>query len=198
VAIRFATTGFEQRQSQGLTGWVQPHYGDQVTLWYSDEASDLPAPLEDVARLRHDLALRAAEVGCLIEAHVTQLCGVPAVYQVIKLPFPNQPTGQAFLASFTVPKAKSFVLVKIQALESGITGLREAVLMDQIGFEHWVMPHPYAPELQGRLPFHTGDDPRFDPQFADHPLSRVRALAYHFARTAQIDSWFAALPPFSP
>ncbi|ROP38168.1 hypothetical protein [Saccharothrix texasensis] len=70
--------------------------------------------------------------------------------------------------------------------------------MAQLGFDGWVMPHPYAPEVEGRLPFHKGDDPRYDPQFADHPLTRVRAWAHHVIRTARVDPRFAALAPFQP
>lgn len=197
MPISFDTTGFEYRKSVDLVGWIVPRTLDQITLWHDHGPPQLPAPLEDVARLRHALAVQAAEAGCLIEAHVVQFGGLPAVYQVVKLPLPDRPAGQAFLASFTVPRANSCVRVKIQALESGMTGLREAVLVDQLGFQNWVMPHPYAPEVHGRLPFHAGDDPRYDSQFTDHPLSRVRGLAHHVARTARIDPEFAALPPFS-
>ncbi|WP_186763305.1 hypothetical protein [Lentzea tibetensis] len=193
MPIAFDTTGFQQHDQ---SNWFNPANGDQVSLTYFDQVPDLPAPLEDPERLRHDLAVITGEVGCLIEAHVVHLGGVPALFQIVKLPIPNQPTGQAFIASFTLPKATCSAVLKVQAVESGMTGVREAVLVSQIGFDKWVVAHPYAPEMQGRLPFHVGDDPRFDPQFADHPLSRVRAWAHHIARTAQVDPRFASLPGF--
>ncbi|MFD0202423.1 MULTISPECIES: hypothetical protein [Saccharothrix] len=195
MPIAFDTTGLQQHDQ---TTWVNPANGDQVSLTYFDLVPDLPASLDDLPKLRHDLAVTAGQVGCLIEAHHVRLGDVPALFQVVKVPLPDQPSGQAFIGSFTVPKAKSSAVLKLQAVERGMTGMREAVLVARLGFEGWVMPHPYAPEVEGRLPFHKGDDPRYDAQFADHPLSRVRAWAHHTIRTARVDPRFAALPPFTP
>jgi hypothetical protein len=195
VPIAFDTTGLQQHDR---TTWFNPANGDQIDLTHSDQAPDLPASLDDLPKLRHDLAVATGEVGCLIEAHPVRLGDVPALFQVVKLPLPDQPTGQAFVGSFTVPKANGSAVLKLQAVEQGTTGTREAVLAAQIGFDNWVMPHPYAPEVEGRLPFHAGDDPRFDAQFGDHPLARVRAWAHHTIRTARVDPRFAALPPFQP
>ncbi|MEU7531487.1 hypothetical protein AB0A74_37545 [Saccharothrix sp. NPDC042600] len=195
MPIAFDTTGFRQHDQ---STWFHPATGDQVSLTYFDLVPDLPAPLEDPARLRHDLAVTTGEVGCLIEAHVVPLGGVPALFQVVKVPLPNQPTGQVFIASLTVPRATCSAVLKLQAAERGMTGAREAVLMARLGFDRWVQPHPYAPQSQGRLPYHAGDDPRWDTEFPDHPLTRVRAWAHHIIRTAQVDPRFAALPPFHP
>ena len=104
--------------------------------------------------------------------------------------FPTVPARQVGLRARRLPQQRG-------AAERGRTGMREAVLVAQLGFDGWVLPHPYAPEVRGRLPFHKGDDPRYDAQFADHPLSRVRAWAHHVVRTARVDPGFAALPPFS-
>ncbi|CCH31430.1 hypothetical protein ABZ816_04025 [Actinosynnema sp. NPDC047251] len=193
MPIAFDTTGLQQ---QDPTTWVNPATGDRVSLQYFDLVPDLPAALEDLPGLRHDLAVIYGESGCLIEAHTLLLGGVPALFQVLKLPIPNQPSGQVFVASFTVPRAGSSAVLMTQAVERGTTGVREAVLAARVGFERWLMPHPYAPELKGRLPFHAGDDPRFDQEFADHPLTRVRAWAHHVIRTGTVDPRFAALPPF--
>ncbi|MFJ6675974.1 hypothetical protein ACIQMJ_33155 [Actinosynnema sp. NPDC091369] len=195
MPIAFDTTGLHHHDQNT---WVNPTTGDQVSLSYFDLVPDLPASLDDMPKLRHDLAVATGEVGCLIEAHHVRLGDVPALFQVVKVPLPNQPSGQVFIGSFTVPKAGSSAVLKMQAAEQGRTGMREAVLVAQLGFDGWVMPHPYAPEVQGRLPFHKGDDPRYDAQFADHPLTRVRAWAHHVIRTARVDPRFAELPPFSP
>jgi hypothetical protein len=193
VPIAFDTTGFQQHDQ---TTWFSPSTNDQVSLNYFDQVPDLPATLDDIASLRHGLAHLTSEVGCLVEAHVVHLGQVPTLLQIVKLPIPNQPSGQAFLASFTVPKANASAVLKFQAVEQGMTGMREAVLMAQVGFDNWFQPHPYAPDVQGTLPFHVGDDPRFDAQFPQHPLSRARAWAHHVARTGQVDPRFAALPGF--
>ncbi|MDT7788691.1 MAG: hypothetical protein QOF58_7110 [Pseudonocardiales bacterium] len=192
MPISFDTAGFRQLDQ---TTWQHAN-GDHVVLEYYDLVPDLPAGLDDLPGLRHDLAVLHSKDGCLIEAHVVQLAGVPALLRIIKVPLPNRPAGQAFLCSFTVPKATCSAVLQLIAPEGPVSGMREAALAPEVGFERWIMQHPYAPELQGVLPFHAGDDPRYDVRFPDHPLSRVRAWAHHVVRTARVDPQFAALPPF--
>jgi hypothetical protein len=192
VPISFDTTGFRQLDQNT---WQHPS-GDQAELSYYHLVPDLPAGLDDLPKLRHDLAVIHGETGCLIEAQVVQLAGVPALLRIVKMPLPNLPNGQGFVCSFTIPKANGSAVLQLGAMERGTTGMREAVLAAEIGFQNWVRPHPYAPELRGVLPFHAGDDPRFDARFPDHPLSRVRAWAHHVVRTARVDPQFASLPPF--
>lgn len=191
MPIAFDTTGFRQLDQNT---WQHPS-GDQADLTYYNLVPDLPAGLDDLPKLRHDLALIHGETGCLIEAQVVQLAGVPALLRIVKMPLQNQPNGQVFLCSFTIPKANCSAVLQLGAMERGMTGAREAVLAAEIGFQNWIKPHPYAPELEGTLPFHAGDDPRYDSRFPDHPLSRVRAWAHHVVRTARVDPQFASLPP---
>ncbi|WP_063778159.1 hypothetical protein [Lentzea aerocolonigenes] len=194
MPISFDITGFRQLDQ---TTWQHAN-GDHVVLEYYDLVPDLPAGLDDLPKLRHDLAELHSKDGCLIEAHVVQLAGVPALLRIIKVPLPNRPAGQGFLCSFTVPKATCSAVLQLIAPEGPVSGMREAALAPEVGFERWIMQHPYAPQLQGKLPFHAGDDPRFDSRFPDHPLSRARAWAHHVVRTARLDPQFAALPPFQP
>lgn len=193
MPISFDAAQFEHL---GPSGWRHGPTGDQVGLDYFELAPDLPAALDDLTALRRGLAVAAARVGALIEAHVVALDGVPAILQLVKLPLPDRPAGQFFLCSFIVPRATCSAVLKLMAAETGTTGVREAQLATHVGFDNWVRPHPYAPELQGRLPFHAGDDPRFDAQFPHHPLSRARSWAQLVVRTARVDPRFAAQPPF--
>ena len=102
MPLSFDATGF-QRQDQKI--WVHPATGDHVILDYYDIPPDLPAALDDLPRLRHGLTMIAGEGGCLIEAHPVSFGGQPALLRVQKVPLPKQPSGQAFIASITVPKA---------------------------------------------------------------------------------------------
>ncbi len=135
--------------------------------------ADLPAALDDGPALRHGLTRFTAEAGGgLIEASVKRLGGMPALRQILKLPLPGQPSGQAFIGSSTVPRATCSTVVKIQAAERGMTGMREAVVMARLGPEQYFRPHPYAPEVRGGLLFHAADHDRWDADFPDHPLTR--------------------------
>ncbi|MGA6162657.1 hypothetical protein [Amycolatopsis magusensis] len=197
MRIRPDTSGF---QPDGDASWVDPSTGDRMSAHFFDLVPSLPAGLDDVPRLRYELAVQTAEVGGLVEAFVVTLDGVPALLQVVKLPLPDRP-GQVFIASVTVPKAESSVVLKLIAFEGSMTGAREAALLSDTISETgspdaFYSPHPYAPGTQPKLPWHRGDDPRFDQRFPDHPLSRARRWLRHVLATAKLDPAFGALPAF--
>ncbi|MBM9622958.1 hypothetical protein ACFU9F_20905 [Streptomyces zhihengii] len=172
--------------------------GDVLSLHWFGLKPDLPAALDDGPALRASLAAYTAEAGGgLIEASVKPLGGLPALRQILKLPLPGQAHGQVFIGSFTVPRAECSTVVKIQAPERGTTGMREAMVMARVGPGDYFRPHPYAPGLQGGLPFHEADHARWDEQFPDHPLSRVRRVLAELAATVRVEPPFAALPPFA-
>jgi hypothetical protein len=159
---------------------------------------DLPAALTDPSALQRGMAgMAAAQGGALIEAGVVPLGGQPALRQLIKIKLPNQPSGQAFLGSFIVPKAGCSAVLRVQAAEQGTTGIREAMVMSQVGPMNYFRSHPYGPDGEGGLPSHAADDPEHDAQFPQHPLTRVRQVLARLAQQVQLHPAFAALPPFT-
>ncbi len=177
--------------------WLNDH-GDVLSLHFFDLPPDL---LSGTGRRPHPpppaRPLHRSVGGGLIEASVKPLGELPALRQILKLPLPNQPSGQAFIGSFTVPRAGCSTVVKIQAAERGMTGMREAVVMARLGPDQYFRPHPYAPELQGGLPFHAADHVQWDADFPDHPLTRVRRTLDALAGAVTVEPGFAALPPFT-
>ncbi|MGB3440990.1 MAG: hypothetical protein WBA97_19750 [Actinophytocola sp.] len=195
MPVAFDTAGMERHDERT---WFDPRTGDQVSLTYIGMEPDIPAPLDDLPQLRRKLAEETAETGSIIEAHVVRLGGVPALFQLIKLPIPGQDTGLAFIAAFTVPRATCSAVLRIQCAEGQATGLRETAVAAQVGFENCLVPHPYAPEVRGQLPYNVADEANWDQQFPDHPLTRARAWAHRTLASAQVDPQFVALPPFEP
>ncbi|QKG19812.1 hypothetical protein [Actinomadura verrucosospora] len=197
MVVAFDTTGLQQVDG---TTWVHPGSGDRIILNVQDSRLGEEAWLENVPAMRRNLATAYAQMGCLIEAEPVVLGGVRGVCQVVKAPIPNAPSGQVFMANIFLAKADRYVMFGCSAAESGTTGVREALLMAQLGVgaEGWFLPHPYAPEVRGALPFHRGDDPAWDARFPDHPLSRVRNWVRWVLGAATVDPAFAALPDFVP
>lgn len=157
---------------------------------------DLPAPLREFDRLREGLARLTAEAGAgLIEAAPGSVDGMPAVRQLVKAPLGGRP-GQGFIGSLTVPRQACSAVVKVQAAEGATTGMREATVMAEVGPAAYFRPHPYAAGRIGGLPFHVGDDERWDTRFPDHPLTLVRAALRRIEPTVTFDDGFRSLPPF--
>jgi hypothetical protein len=193
VPISFDTSGLQQFDN---TTWGDPATRDIIKLTYFDLVPDLPVPLTELDTLRTRLAEYLAATGCLIEAYVIEFDSVPTLLRIEKLPMPDQQAGLAFAASLTVPKSNCSAVLQILCPETGITGVREATLAIEIGFENMYPPHPYAPGLHGALPYSAADDYRWDDRFPDHPLTRARRWVSRTVESARIDPEFASLPPF--
>ncbi|GHI01912.1 hypothetical protein AQI88_17225 [Streptomyces cellostaticus] len=188
-------TGFTAREPGVWTDAA----GLVLTVHFFPLVPDLPAPLHEFERLRTALAAGVGgRGGGLIEAVPGAVDGVPAVRQLIKVRLPGAAHGQGFLGSWTIPKAGCSTVLKVQAAEGGMTGVREAMVMNQVGMEAYFRPHPYSAGGQfGGLPYHVGDDEQWDAGFPDHPLTLVRAALHRITPTVTLDEHFKQLPPFA-
>ncbi|AYV31661.1 hypothetical protein EES41_33490 [Streptomyces sp. ADI95-16] len=185
-------TGFTE-QEPGV--WTDEQ-GLVLSVHFFDLVPDLPAPPAEADRLRHGLALSVARAGAgLIEASVGEVDALPAVRQLVKVRRPGG-HGQVFLGSWTVPRAGCSTVVKVQAGEGPMSGVREAVILNQVGPERYFMPHPYGPGIAGGLPYHVGDHEQWDAGFPDHPLTLVRAALRRLTPGITLHPVFKALPAF--
>lgn len=184
--------GFEQVDQ---LAWRDAN-GTVLTLHYFDLRPDLPAPLHEPQALAAALTRHVAGAGAgMIEVGVLPVDGVPAVRQVLKLKHP-QGHGQVFVGTYTVPRATCSTVLKLQAAETGTTGVREALIMAQLGPDRYFAPSPYAPDATGGLPFHWGDHPQYDAQFPQHPLTLVRQGLHRLLPSVRLDERFKAVPAF--
>lgn len=185
-------TGFTEYEP----GAWEESSGVALSVHFFPVVPDLPAPLHELERLRAGLAQVAAGVGGgLVEAAPGTVDGLPAVRQLVKVPLGVR-SGQAFIGSLTVPRATCSTVVKVQAAEGGTTGLREAMIMAEVGPDAYFRAHPYGDGELGGLPSHVADDEEWDARFPDHPLTLVRATLRRIAPTVTLDDGFKALPPF--
>ncbi|MQY21164.1 hypothetical protein [Nocardia macrotermitis] len=194
MPISFETGGLQQLDQNT---WGDPKTRDIITLTYIDATPDLPAPLEDEDTLRRRLTELQAEFGCLLEAHSITVNGQPALLRLEKFPLPDRESGLGFTAGIVVPKANCSAILKIMCPENGRPGAREAAVVPKVGFPNMFPPHPYAPDVRGKLPYNAADDMRWDSMFPGHALTRARAWIVNASRTAKIDPRYAALPAFT-
>lgn len=173
-----------------------------VIVEHFDLVPNLPAALNDQANLFRQLAIGAANSGgALVEASIMEADGLPAVWYLVKRRAPGQPTGLLFVGSLIVPRADCSVVLRIEGLETGTTGIRESMVMvtllgqyDVERLMNW--PNPYAPDVRASLPYNLADEPHYDAQFPQHPLAKVRWLRDGLISTVTFDPAFANRPPF--
>lgn len=146
---------------------------------------------------------RAATVGELTAAmtrpgsHV-ELAVVPAggmrVLRVVSKA-PQQPSGLTYVGALIVAFEPLSYVIRIQCAQRGVTGMREAVLLNAV-LATGVRPTT-GPD--GRLDLGPGwnpESPEHDAQFPDHPLSRARRFLDHVQATLDLDPALRTLTPF--
>ncbi|MET7287011.1 hypothetical protein [Streptomyces sp. NPDC005573] len=173
--------------------------GTFLSVHFFPLVPDLPAPLHELERLRFEHVRESARHGNgVVETTVDTLDGIPAMRRLVKARIPDRPHGLAFIGSWTLPKDRCSTVIKVQAEETGTTGVREAMVMNEVGPAAIFPPHPYTGGAQaGGLPYNVADLEEWDARFPDHPLSRVRAALNRVAPTLTFHEEFRKLPAFA-
>jgi hypothetical protein len=198
---RIADARANERGAAGpcIKGWTNDH-GDTLTAHFFQIAPDLPTPFRSVDELRDFHRPRVAENGGgIVEVEVGTVRGLFLQHSIYK--FPKKPTGVGYLASLTFPFAQFSYVLKVQALESSPTGVREAKVLEermkarggasdpQDLLAGW-MSDPYQPDWKGPCLRNEAEDPKYDARFPDHPLSRVRRTLAQLRGSVAFDRLF--------
>jgi hypothetical protein len=194
--VMLDTTGLQRDRRY----FVDPSTGGTMSLDIIDRALREPYWLNDLGLARRKLARDYAQIGCLIEANPITVGGVRGMTQLWKQSAPDHRHGFLFGVSVWLAKTTQTVAIMYSMDEARreSTSSREvwvAVMLQN--HDHAVQePHPYDPELHGRLPFSRSDDEVWDEQFPGHPLTCVRAWLRGLDQIVTVDPAFAALPDF--
>ena len=102
--------------------------GDVFSINFFDKQPEIGASLDDVTGIRNFYRemLIPNNMG-LLECDIQAIDGIPSVYMLAKLMM--EPRGFVFLASHTIPRRDHSFVLKYQAVESGMTGIRESAVM---------------------------------------------------------------------
>jgi hypothetical protein len=151
---------------------------------------DLPGMDLDLLRSSYETWMAQAEeedgrTARVVEVNVDPIG--PVVRVVVRLPLPDR---YLFVGSLTIPLAGCSWVVKLQAVEGSITGLREALAADRALKELGIQSFQ---ELKGTF------DP-YDRQWDDiapgDPLTSVRHYLDRLEASLQFGSEFSAQEPF--
>jgi len=180
-SVTFDASRYEfQGDRDGARVWFMPE-GGGVGLYFFPRKPDLPA----VASAERLLEFYAAQMGNrlqVVECRVLPLDGVRSIWLIAK-GLDEQTRGAVYLGSLTIPFRDFSFVIKIQCHEQGVTGVREALLLDEalrngtgrIEGDRFVL---------GGWSF---DDEQFDDRLPQHPLSRVRRELRHIASSVRIE-----------
>ncbi|MCW8880479.1 MAG: hypothetical protein OQK51_25750 [Kangiellaceae bacterium] len=190
-------------ESSGIAQW-RNEFGDILSVNYFPMVPDIEVGLDDINSLRGFYRSMAEANGLApLEIELEELKGLRAVKTLYKIRL--EPTGFAFLGSYTLPFANCSYVIKIQAVESGIAGMRESAVLiieeckdaDEetgklIGWE----VDPYDPAYRADFMANRADHPKYDEKFPEHPLSRAREYMNEIFDELEFDISLHSLPPF--
>lgn len=176
-------------------GWPKETAGKSKIQWSNTEQAmslsvnfikmepDIPT-LKDIEQIRNLYRKMVHEAnGGIIEVELVELKTILCVRLLIKIP--QSPTGMTYIGSLTIPFKNCSYVLKVQAFEVGITGMRDAVILDKLlakkvaSLEKGVLKgwffDPYESKPSGTtLLMNRSESLEYDADFPGHPLTRVR------------------------
>lgn len=173
--------------------WVNPENTIAVSVNFFDVPPDIPAT-KDIDVLRNFYRNNISRInGGLIEVDTSQLNNLTIIKTLFKIP--QEISGITYLASLTLPfKTCSYVL-KVQAAETGATGMREAFITNKLLsgassapleqlLSEW-SDDPYDPHFKEGTLMNKSEQETYDPLFPDHPLTQARKLITRIGKDIQ-------------
>ncbi len=134
--------------------------------------------------------------GAIVDFQIAKIKGLETIWQIYKYWYPKpQDMRKVYLGAMAFPFADFCYILKIQCIESGTTGVREAAISLSLPKTEQSSKEPIVIRSMAEMFDHmkktsmirsASDDEQYDAQFPDHPLSRARWHLKHFADTLMI------------
>jgi hypothetical protein len=207
-SITFNTAGFTlQGDKANVRVWHSPA-GDGVGLYYFAVSPNILSDLTSVDAVRAFYRSQVISAGLgMIEVDTLRVDECVAIRTIFKQP--QQPMGMTYLGSLTIPFRDFSYVIKVQCQEYGATGLREAAVLDSLlqsgqikldgrtgnQIEGWARD-PYDASIETPLARNLAEDERYDAQFPDHPLSRVRSILNPIQASLRVNNAVKSKPKF--
>ncbi len=207
ASVTFDTSGFHsQGERDGARVWHTPA-GDSLGIFYFSLKPDIDADVRSLEKIRQAIRPRVTAAGAaLIELETTTTDDCLALRQIIKVP--QQPHGMTYVGSLLLPFRDFSFVIKVQCQEQGMTGIRDAIILDEAlgdgrvtfdpdreelkGWGH----DPYDPALRRGFHWNLSEAPEYDVRFPNHPLSRLRPVLAHLELTLRVTKEVKESPPY--
>lgn len=171
----------------GIRVWETPE-GDRIGLYYLGMPPDLPRNQPTVDAFCSEY--RSLVQGDVVETGIEDISGISVVRIIGKAA--QDPSGMTYVGSYTIPFRDFSYIVKIMCAERGMTGIREAVLLDK-GLASGEVEFDDAGGIIGNF---APEDAIHDDTFPDHPLSRCRRGLRMIASSLHLSDEIRSLPDF--
>ena len=184
----------------------EPATGDLIALYLFPIPPDIAAPLDDIDGLRDFYRSIASSTTLgVIEVDSFSVSSLHVVKTIFKAP--QAPSGMLYLGTLTIPFRDFSYVIKCQYAETGVTGIRdtsvlqqmlansELVMNEQGEMVGW-MRDPYDETVQSSVMMNCAEEKKYDQEFPNHPLSRVRTDLDAIVSTLSFDTDMNQYPPY--
>jgi hypothetical protein len=205
--VTFDDVGFESQGDRDNSRTWHTREGDFIGLFYYDLPPDIAADLDSVSAVRDFYRAQVTPGGLgVVEIDTLKLDDCLAVRTIFKAP--QKPSGMVYVGAFTLPFRDFSYVVRAQCNEHGMTGVRDSTVfqsmmqsgeveMDEARHVRGWSQDPYDASASAQLMRNRSEDEKYDEQFPDHPLSRLRRILAQIEKSLRISSGVKAKPAFS-
>ena len=206
-SLQLDLTGWTLDQEQEEESFRFDREGDALGVNLFNIKPDIPAPCNGPEGLRNYFRqLAHTEGGGIVEVDVVHIHNIACASLMIKMP--QIPRGWTYLGGVVIPRQNFSFVIRIQCVEHGMTGGREAVVMIledsnlqtepiveeytedpifgrvlRVGEKRGWRKDAYDPQFDKIALFNLADQQKYDAKFPEHPLSRVRRKLTHIINT---------------
>jgi len=193
------------KNDQSNIVWVNPEQTIALSVHFFKVSPDIPT-IKNIEILRSFYRQSIVNLnGGLIEVELAQKNKMSFVRTLVKLP--QEPSGMTYIASLTLPFNTCSFVFKVQAVEVGMTGLREAIIADRLlstntisigenGYLNW-FSDPYDSSFKGGLLMNKAEQQSYDSEFPNHPLTQARELLKKIEEGLQWTKELESIPAFN-
>ncbi|MFT6151823.1 MAG: hypothetical protein ACJAY9_001219 [Flavobacteriales bacterium] len=196
-SITFPTFDWEvAKENENFKQWINKEHTVALSINFFDTKPDLPYLDEiDVVREFYRKEL-SANKGGLIEVNIKDINSYKMIKTLFKIS--QEPVGISYLASLSFPFKNYSFVIKIQSLEYGMTGVREAEITDSLlqnneltlfeeSYLEWARD-PYRKNFNEGLLMNLSEKEIYDSIYPNHALSKARKIINTIENNLDFDS----------
>ncbi|XZF13196.1 hypothetical protein ACTHGU_15520 [Chitinophagaceae bacterium MMS25-I14] len=195
----------KEKEDSSVIQWVNPERDTAVSVNFIELTPNIPT-IKNITALRDFYRKIVNESGGgIIEIEILQVGGILVIKSIIKLP--QKPSGMTYIASLTMPFRDCSFVLKVQCAEVGITGIRDAVIVDRSiaegtldmtgnGIAGW-FEDPYDKACTEGFLMNKSEQEIYDKEFPDHPLTRARKIIRQIESSFKLKPEIKKLTPFT-
>lgn len=205
-SVLIPTFGWNKiENSKFVRKWGNPEQTAILSLNFFSIKPDLPT-VKDLDYLRSFYRNSISTVnGGLINVDTLTLYHSPVVKTIFKIS--QEEYGMIYIASLTIPFEDYSFVVKIQTVESGMTGLRDSVILNkllesgEVSFENEEIKNwfsdPYDSDFKQGVLMNKSEDEKYDNEFPDHPLTIARIMINKISKEIILTPELASVASFN-